>query len=76
MAEEKNEKVNRPRRPYHRTTRNKKLEGEELVVKKERTENKNAEKIESKKAEGKRTETGKTSTRRNYNKKEQQKFEF
>ena len=76
MAEEKNEKVNRPRRPYHRTTRNKKLEGEELVVKKERTENKNAEKIESKKAEGKRTETGKTSTRRNYNKKEQQKFEL
>lgn len=73
MAEENKEKINKPRRPYHRNTRIKKQEGEELVSKKKITENKKIEKTE--KVENKKIATRKTNTRRNYDK-EQQKFEF
>ena len=73
MAEENKEKVNKPRRPYHRTTRNKNIEGEELVTKREKVENKKIERVET--VESKKIATKKTNTRRNYNK-EQQKFEF
>ena len=44
MTEENKEKINKPRRPYHRNTRIKKQEGEELVSKKKITENKKIEK--------------------------------
>ena len=73
MTEENKEKINKPRRPYHRNTRIKKQEGEELVSKKKITENKKIEKTE--KVENKKIATRKTNTRRNYDK-EQQKFEF
>ena len=72
MTEEKKEGTIKPRKPYRRNTRSKSQESEQLIVKKERTENKKIEREE--KVENKKT-TRKTNTRRNYNK-DQQKFEF
>ena len=72
MVEEKKEGTIKPRKPYKRNTRSKSQESEQLIVKKERTENKKIEREE--KVEDKKT-TRKTNTRRNYNK-DQQKFEF
>ena len=70
MVEEKKENANKTRRPYHRNVRNKKQDGEELVIKKEKIENKAIERVETKKETTKRA-----NTKRNYSK-DQQKFEF
>ena len=70
MVEEKKQNLNKTRKPYHRNVKNKKQEGEELIVKKEIKENRKVEKLETKKETVK-----KTNSKRNYSK-EQPKFEF
>ena len=70
MVEEKKQNSNKTRRPYHRNVKNKKQEGEELIIKKEIKENRKIEKLETKKETAK-----KTNSKRNYSK-AQPKFEF
>ena len=58
MADEKKENLNKPKRPYHRNTKNKKVESEQLANKKERVE----------KVEGNNQKSKKQPTKRTYNK--------
>jgi len=70
MEEPKKENIVKAKRPYHRNTRTKKQEGEEVKTKKEVVERKNKERRENE-----NTETKRTTTKRSYNK-NQSKFEF
>ena len=55
MADEKKENLNKPKRPYHRNTKNKKVESEQLGTKKEKVEKVEANNQKSKKQTTKRT---------------------